>query len=198
MPRLRLIIAFALSLGATALGPAGADPLELHGEVNQGDTLVHRFEYDGLQYEFRLVPSGGGWTIWIGDPQQRDHNYITTVTPPFRGINPAFIEGWHFRNKDNTGPNGPGGGNVNAPQMERRFAFVRDGTGYQAAQEALGVLLWPDGRPEEDIKKAEDRLAAVPRIEGVMWIEALELGNLVAGEKAHIERLAFRLRLELP
>jgi hypothetical protein len=129
---------------------------------------------------------------------QRGHNYVTAVTPPFRGVNPAVIQGWHFRNKDNTGPNEPGDGNVNAPQMERRFAFVRDSAGYQSAQEALEILLWPGGRPEEDVRNAENQLALVPRIEGVIWIEALELGNLVAGEQAHIERLAFRIRLELP
>jgi hypothetical protein len=198
MPRSGPITVIALFLGVAATGPAAADPLELRGEASRGDTLVHMFNHDGARYEFRLVPTGGGWTIWIGDPMQRDQNYVTAVTPPFRGINPAVIQGWHFRNKDNTGPNEPGEGNVNAPQKERRFAFVRDGAGYQAAQEALQILLWPDGRPEEDIRNAEDLLALVPRIEGVMWIEALELGNLAAGEQAHIERLAFRIRLELP
>jgi len=198
MPRIGLITVFAMSLGVAAAGPAAADPLELRGEVYRGDTLIHRFDYNGTRYEFRLVPTGGGWTIWIGDPMQRDHNYVTAVTPPFRGINPAIIQGWHFRNKDNTGPNEPGEGNVNAPQKERRFAFVPDSTSYQAAQEALEILLWPGGHPDEDIRNAEKQLALVPRMEGVMSIEALELGNLVAGGQAHIERMAFRIRLELP
>ena len=198
MPRFGLITGFVLSLGVATTGPAAADPLELRGEVSRGDTLVHQFDHDGARYEFRLVPMGGGWTIWIGDPMQRDQNYVTAVTPPLRGVNPAVIQGWHFRNKDNTGPNEPGNGNVDAPQMERGFAFVRDGAGYQAAQEALEILLWPGDRQEEEVRNAEDRLALVPRIEGTMWIEALELGNLVAGEQAHIERMAFRIGLKLP
>lgn len=196
MYRSGLITAIALSLGIAAT--AAADPLELRGEVSRGDTLVHAFEHDGARYEFRLVPMGGGWTIWIGDPMQRDQNYVAAVTPPFRGVNPAVIQGWHFRNEDNTGPNEPGDGNVNAPQKERPFAFVRDAAGYQAAQGALQVLLWPDGRQETEITSAETRLAMVPRIEGAMWIEALELGNLTPGEQAHIERMAFRVRLDLP
>ncbi len=198
MPRFGFITALVLSLGVATTGAAAADPLELRGEVSRGDTLVHRFDHDGAGYEFRLVPTGGGWTIWIGDPMQRDQNYVTAVTPPFRGINPAVIQGWHFRNRDNTGPNEPGDGNVNAPQMERRFAFVRDSAGYQAAQEALEVLLWPGERSEENVRNAENQLALVPRIEGAMRIEALELGNLVAGEQAHVERMAFRISLELP
>jgi len=198
MPGIRLITVFALSVGIAVAGSAAADPLEFRGEINRGDTLVHRFEHDGAQYEFRLVPAGGGWAIWIGDPMQRDRNYVSAVTPPFRGINPTVIEGWHFRNKDNTGPNEPGDGNINAPQKERRFAFVQDGAGYQAAKEALETLLWPDGHTEEDIRNAEEQLANVPQFQGVMLVEALELGNLIADEQAHIERLAFRVRLELP
>ncbi len=198
MPHVRVIAVAALSLGLAAHDIAAADPLQLRGEINRGETLVHQFEHGDRRYEFRLVPTGGGWTIWIGDPMQREENYVAAVTPPFRGINPAIIEGWHFRNRDNTGPNEPGDGNVNAPQSERRFAFVVDRAGYQAAQEALAVLLWPDGRSDADIRDAETRLAAVPRFEGVLLIEALELGNLVAGEHAHVERMAFRVTLKLP
>ena len=198
MLRTFLITLLTLSFGAAAPGPAAADPLELRGEASRGDTIVHKFEHDGVKYEFRLAPLGGGWTVWIGDPMQRDRNYVTVVTPPYRGTNPAFIQGWHFRNKDNTGPNAPGPGNVNAPQKERRFSFVLDAAGYQAARAAVETILWPGELPEEKVKEAEDQLAAVPRANGVMWIEAVELGNLVQGEQAHIERIAFRLVLALP
>lgn len=198
MSRIALITACVLTLCAVAPGLAAADGQEFRGEITRGDTLVHRFEYDGAAYEFRLVPHAGGWTIWISDRVHRDRNYVSVVTPPFRGINPAVIEGWHFRNKDNTGPNAPGPGNVNAPQEERRFAFVRDSAGFQTAQAALEILLWPNGHSPEDIQQAEERLAGVPRVHGEMLIEALELGHLVPGEQAHIERMAFRVRLQSP
>ncbi len=198
MRRYRRIALTALILVVAASSPTIADPLQLRGEISRSETLVHRFKHGELLYEFRLVPSGSGWTIWIGDPLQREYNYVAAVTAPFRGINPAVIEGWHFRNKDNTGPNEAGAGNVNAPQRERRFAFVKDNAGFQAAQEALDVLLWPDGHPDAEIQEAEQRLAQIPRFEGMLLIEALELGNLMPGERAHIERMAFRVTLELP
>ena len=37
--------------------------------------------------------------------------------------NPRDIEGWHFRNADNSGPNEPGDKNVNAPGEKREFIF---------------------------------------------------------------------------
>lgn len=198
MIRLVSIFLFSLSLGFAAPGLAAADPLTLRGEVSRGETIVQPFEHHGAHYEFRLVPAGGGWTIWIGDPGHRDRNYVAVATPPFHGVNPAVIQGWHFRNADNTGPNEPGNGNVNAPQKERSFTFVLDSAGYQAAREAMEILLWPHGRSESEIEEAEARLAKIPRADGVLWIEALELGNLIEGEQAHIERMAFRISLNLP
>ncbi len=198
MPKYRWIIAAALLLFAGFAGPVPADPLELRGEAQRGETVVHAFEHDGHSLEFRLVPMGHGWSVWIGDPMYRGRNNVIVATPPYRGINQAIIQGWHFRNADNTGPNEAGEDSVNAPGMTRTFAFVLDGAGYQAAREALEILMWPEDRDEAEIRAAEERLKALPKIDAVMEIEALELGNLVKGEQAWIERLAFRLRLSLP
>lgn len=178
--------------------PAAADPLVLQGEAQRGDTVVHQFELGGHKLEFRLVPIGQGWSIWIGEPANRERNQVIVATPPYRGINPAVIQGWHFRNADNTGPNKPGEGNINAPGKIRKFALVLDSAGYQAAQEALEILMWPENRSEDEIKEAENRLKAVPKARAVMEIEALELGNLIEGEQAWIERMAFRVRINLP
>ncbi|UCH75119.1 MAG: hypothetical protein JSU82_04530 [Rhodospirillales bacterium] len=198
MVQVRLTLIVALLLFVSAGRVAADGPLDFSGEINRGNTLVHRFDYNGNQYEFRLIPTGGGWTIWISDPTQRDHNFVAPVTPPFRGPNHAIIEGWHFRNSDNTGPNEPGDGNLNAPQRERYFAFVLNEAGYQEARKALEILLWPNDRAQDEINGAETRLAMVPRLSGVLWIEALELGNLSRGAQAHMERMAFRVRLNLP
>lgn len=192
------IIAAALFPLAGFAPPATADPLVLRGEVQRGDTVVHPFEHDGHRFEFRLVPMGHGWSIWIDDPLNRERNHVVVATPPYRGINPAVIQGWHFRNAGNTDPNKPGEGHVNAPGKTRKFAIVLDGADYQAAREALEILMSPDGRDENRIGQAEERLAAIPKATGVLEIEALELGNLVEGEQAWIERLAFRLRINLP
>ena len=170
----------------------------LQGEVQRGETIVHPFEYGGQTFVFRLVPVGHGWRIWVGDRMNRQRNYVAVVTPPYRGINPAVIQGWHFRNVDNSGPNKPGVGNVNAPQETRKFSFVLDSTGYQSAYEALDILLWPEGRGEADLKAAEKRLETVPKASAEMEIVALELGNLIEGEQAWIERLAFRMQIGLP
>ena len=187
-----LILSLAFSLSARG------DPLELQGEAQRGETLVHPFTHDDRQYEFRLMPVADGWAVWIGDPMSRDRNYVIPATPPYRGINPAVIQGWHFRNADNTGPNKPGQGNVNAPGKVREFAFVLDGAGYQAGREALEILLWPEGRSEAEIKTAGKRLKEIPKAAVTIEIEALELGNLVKGEQAWMERMAFRLRIVLP
>lgn len=97
---------------------ASADIVSFDGAVARGEAFVHRFAHDGAAYEFRLAPVSHGWQIWVSDPAQPDLNFVAVATPPFRGINPARIEGWHFRNADNSGPNEPGDKNVNAPQME--------------------------------------------------------------------------------
>lgn len=190
IPAIILLLAFA--------SPAAADPLLLQGEAQRGDTVVQPFEHDGHMLEFRLAPFGQGWSIWVGNPANRERNQVIVATPPYRGINPAVIQGWHFRNADNTGPNKPGEGNVNAPGKIRNFAFVLDGAGYQAAQEALEILMRPENRGEDEIKEAESRLKAVPKAQAIMEIDALELGNLGKGEQAWIERMAFRLKIDLP
>lgn len=190
--------AFALLLVAGLPQAAPADPLSLEGEIQRGDTLVHRFEKDDGKFEIRMVPVQQGWGIWVGDPSDRQRNYVIVATPPFRGINPAVIQGWHFRNSDNTGPNRAGEDHVNAPGRIRTFAFVLDGAGYQAAHEALDILMWPEGREASEIDAARTRLDAVPKANVTLEIEALELGNLVEGQKAWIERLAFRLQIDHP
>ena len=198
MWKMQLIKAAALLFFAGLAQPAIAAPLELQGEAQRGETVVHPFEYDGHSFEFRLLPVGHGWSVWIGDPMYRERNYVVVATPPYRGVNPAVIQGWHFRNKDNTGPNKAGSGNVNAPGRIRKFALVLDGAGYQAARESLEILMWPGDRDKAEIQAAEKRLRAVPKASAVMEIEALELGNLVKGEQAWIERMAFRVRIALP
>ncbi len=73
----------------------------------------------GERFTFRLRPSSHGWEIQVGEAG-RDEN-LARLTPPWHFVpNPRFVEGWHFRNARNTGPNE---GDVNAPQRVRHFIF---------------------------------------------------------------------------
>lgn len=176
--------------------PEAPPPVEFGGEVARGDTLVHRFKHGDVSFEFRLVPLAGGWTIWIGDPARRDSNFVAVATGPYHGVNPAVIDGWHFRNADNTGLNEPGEKNVNAPGMERGFAFVLDVAGYAAAFAARELAL--AGGADGSAEAALHNLAEIPTGSGKLVIHALELGNLAPNQRAVIDRMAFAVSLRFP
>lgn len=189
-------VALALLLGWSQAGPAlpAADgTVTLSGTVARGEAFARPLS-DGLG--FRLVPDAHGWTIWIGDPAHPEANYAAVATPPFRGPNPIHIAGWHFRNADNTGPNAPGPKNLNVPQRVRAFAFVRDRPSFRAAKAALGVTLWPGAHGADEVAAALEVHAGLAKGAGRLEITALELGNLLAGARAWIERMDFRLSIE--
>jgi hypothetical protein len=102
---------------------SAAVPAEIHGDHD----FVQRV---ARSWHFHLNRSEYGWVIALihrdGKSGQVD---LTGITPPYSGVpNPREIHGWHFRNRDNSGPNR---GDVNAPQHLRRFVFSRSliGTG---------------------------------------------------------------------
>jgi hypothetical protein len=104
------------------------------------------------------------------DISQGTQRYLASMTGPRQGPNPIEIEGWHFRNAANTGPNT---GDVNAPDETRRFLFSPR---WPHCEEAVG--LEKDGQ-------------------GVLEITDMELGNLAEGEKASIARMHFRVVLTI-
>jgi hypothetical protein len=68
----------------------------------------------------RLTPLQEGWFLAV-TTTGRETEDLSRLTPPWHFVpNPRAIEGWHFRNADNTGPND---GSVNAPQELREFIF---------------------------------------------------------------------------
>jgi hypothetical protein len=104
---------------ATAAVPARTGRASFAGEVRAGEAFERSF---GPGFRFRLEPSLLGWEICV-HAAGRDDN-LARLTPPFHSVpNPRFLEGWHFRNADNSGPNEPGPLNVNAPQEVRVFVF---------------------------------------------------------------------------
>ncbi|MEE8188817.1 MAG: hypothetical protein V3T80_06370 [Kiloniellales bacterium] len=148
--------------------------------------------------EFQLRPTESGWRIWIGDPGRPVRpirNYAAIATPPLRGPNALVIEGWHFRNADNSGPNDPGPKNLNLPQRRRGFFFVLTEADYFAAQAALAVVLWPSGRSEAEVEAAEEDFQRIEKAEAVLHVETLELDNLALGKRAWIERMSFAVKI---
>jgi hypothetical protein len=67
----------------------------------------------------RLVPAEEGWFLQV-TLKGREAEDLSRLTPPWHGPNGRAIDGWHFRNATNTGPND---GSVNAPQELREFVF---------------------------------------------------------------------------
>src|SRR4029453_12086842 len=147
---------------ASAAEPPGAKTCRrtaFAGEVARGQRFERRIEGNLV---FLLVPDPApslGWTVKVIESPRDDEDYSSVVTPPHRGINPRFVEGWHFRNPDNTGPNL---GGVNAPQDRRDFHFVMTRKDYRAAADALDRLLW---RRAEDTD--ESRQHAMDIYDGV-------------------------------
>ena len=192
--RVRIAILGVLVLSAACRPRAAAPPATHAHELAAGDSLRH-VEFDGtlergspferdiaLGLRFELLPEDYGWRIVVRDTSRADEN-LASLTPPFHFVpNPCFIEGWHFRNADNTGPNQ---GDVNAPQRERDFIF---------SPEVGRTIQGPDSHSGPDS-------ADVARVEqfgsGLLTIEQLDLSPPAKGEKASIERMRFRVSIRM-
>jgi hypothetical protein len=88
------------------------------------------------------------------------------------GPNATSIEGWHFRNEDNTGPNT---GELNFPQHEREFIFSPE------APQLIG---------KEIVGEDTERIRAFGR--GILSIERLKLSPAIRGGTANILEMDFR------
>jgi hypothetical protein len=167
-------------------GETGADlsrsTARFAGEVMEG----HAFEqYFGPGFRLRLEPRPLGWEITVRY-LDGDEN-IARLTPPFHFLpNPREIEGWHFRNSDNSGANEPGEKNVNAPGEEREFIF---------SPEVGRAIQGPGSRSAPDEKDVE-KVRAFGR--GTLRILQYRLGNLKAGEQAKFEWMRFEVELAWP
>jgi hypothetical protein len=122
----------------------------------------------------RLMPTQGGWFLAV-TLQGREDEDLSRLTPPWDFVpNPREIEGWHFRNADNTGPND---GSVSAPQELREFIFspiVGQGIHYNGSAIAA-----------EDVE--EIRAFG----QGWLWIDSYRLTPFEQGKHAAFEALTF-------
>jgi hypothetical protein len=108
-------MAFSLLAVACPLGRACAS---FDGQLNRGERLSRPF---GPGLMLVLEPMDFGWEIVVRN--ERGDENLARLTPPLHFVpHPRYIQGWHFRNADNSGPND---GSVNAPQEEREFVFGR-------------------------------------------------------------------------
>ena len=163
----------------------------VRGRVVRGQPFDRPF---GGGLVFRLTPDPQGWTIGVIQAGRPDEDFAGIATPPFRGVNPRYLEGWHFRNRTNTGPNE---GDVNAPQHERAFTFVLTPGDYQRARTALDVLLWGQ-RSDAEREQAYAVLEQTGRGRGTFRITDATLGHLVPGAQAWFETLTFDVELCRP
>jgi hypothetical protein len=159
----------------TADCPPGRACGHLASHLQRGERYEQTF---GPGLCISLEPREFGWVVIVRD--ERPDENIARLTGPFHFVpNPRYVEGWHFRNADNSGPNE---GSVNAPQEEREFLF---------SPEVGRSFDYPLTGPE-----AEEFARQAGR--GMLTIRNLVLGNLVPGEKAWIESMDFTIDLEWP
>jgi hypothetical protein len=174
---------------------AAARTLRFSGGVSQGRFFEKRI---GTNLFFRLIPEELGWAISVGDKTSPENNFASVVTPPYRGINAIHIEGWHFRNADNSGANQAGAKNVNAPQEVREFYFVLDGGDYRRAFDALQVMLWPYSFSPRQIDQAQSAHDKLSKGRGKLTIRGLKLNGLEAGRQAGIDGMTIDVELKFP
>lgn len=115
-----------LAICAVALVPLAAHaegcastPTHFAATVNGEVSGQHQYT-DDLEFgwTFQLRPAPQGWILDVLD--QGGFNLALETPPIHSDTNPRFLYGWHFRNAANTGPNL---GDVNAPQLDRRFTL---------------------------------------------------------------------------
>lgn len=148
------------------------DTIVFSGELERGQTFSRGF-HDSLL--FKLVPSRFGWTLSISTVSRPEED-MTRLTPPFHAVpNPRDIEGWHFRNEMNTGPND---GSVNAPDSVREFIF--------SPRVGITINDPPSIEQIEQIKRDGT---------GILTITSIELGNLIPNDHAYISRMKFLVRM---
>ncbi len=185
--------------------PTPSKVIKFSGEVANDQ----KFEKEiGNNLFFRLEPGGSSWTISIGSKTSKTsvkdvgyenyNNFAAVVTPPYRGINNIYIEGWHFRNSDNSGPNELGPKNVNAPGEVREFDFVLNDTDYQKASEALNKMLWSYSYSEQEVNEATIIHENLSKRHGKLTITDLKLNNLLVEKQAGIESMKFDVELNFP
>lgn len=182
-PKLIVVLLGALALRQPTATPTCAAEQDrraerLHGDAKRGAAFEQTTPSGWI---VRLRPGAEGWLLEIA-MKGREAEDLARLTPPWHGVpNPRQLEGWHFRNASNTGPND---GTVNAPQELREFIF--------SPQVGRDVDYHGSSTGPEDVAKVR----AFGR--GWLSIQRYTLTPPRRGERAAFETLAFDACLTWP
>lgn len=159
--------------------PEDRSRITFSARISAGEALVKDF---GPGFTFHLVPNPYGWEIFIKDDRGTEN--IARLTPPFHSVpNPREIEGWHFRNADNSGPNEAGDKNINAPGEKREFIF----------SPAVGRTI---GGPNAGRSPGREAIEAIRSFgRGTLTILRYQLADLEPGKQARFQWMEFEVEL---
>jgi hypothetical protein len=154
------------------------DPATINftGSLKAGQRFERPF---GGRFTFTLEPIQYGWEISVHEKGRKDD--LAGLTLPLHGPNPTDIEGWHFRNDDNTGPS-----TMNSSvfsQDDREFIFSPEVGKTINAPESTNDI------SEDDI----DRIEAFGQ--GELRITRLKLSPPLPGHTANIRQMDFNCQL---
>jgi hypothetical protein len=141
-----LLLTALSAVGTQAVAPRCASEPGRRAEQVKGEVIKgKRFSTSTRGgWILKLVPVEGGWFLEI-TIKGRDNEDLSRLTPPWLFVpNAREIEGRHFRNEDNTGPNE---GSVNAPQELREFIF--------SPQVGRGIEYNGSGTTSEDVANVQ-------------------------------------------
>ena len=157
-------------------GTRNAEPFA--GRVARGDSLVLTTPSGWI---LRLAPVEEGWVVQV-TTRDREAEDLSRLTPPWHfAANHRHLDGWHFRNADNTAPND---GSINAPGRLREFIF---------SPEVGRTIEYGGGRPT-----TEEVARARTYGRGWLFVESYTLSPPRRGERAVFESLEFRACLTWP
>jgi hypothetical protein len=181
------LLMFLPSICSGQLQSAPNLAIRVHGEVHRAE----KFEQEiGRGLVFRLAPSEFGWDIEVG-PKDSTDNYMDCVNEPLHGITPFQIEGWLFRNDDNTAPRMPSDLLVPGIGQKREFQFVLTAADETKSCDDLEKMehSWDQKAPEP--MTASRLFGALAGGDGSVTITHMTLGNLKPGAQAWIESMQF-------
>jgi hypothetical protein len=150
--------------------------VEFSGSVNAGKRFVRAF---GDRFTFALEPIPYGWEISVYETGRKEN--LAGLTLPLHGPNPIDLEGWHFRNEDNT-DSSHDHSNVMSND-DREFIFSPE------VGEVINAPASTNGITEDDI----DRIAAFGQ--GALKITGMKLSPLLLHQTAYFEQMNFHCRL---
>ena len=162
----------------------------LRGRVVQGELYEARIR-GGLVFRLDPHPVGEGpqgWTIRVVPETRPDTDYSWVATPPYRYWNPRYLDTSYGVSAAET-----------LARTPREFWFVASPEDYEAATEALDVLLWPYTQAQAEVDAAAERLSGLTTYAGTLWVED---GSVVPADAVPattaIAWLGFRVRLCVP